>query len=249
MLYATKISWTTYIPGLLVLVAAIVVYRSPGSMVPSPAWVAASAGLIVLCGCACILLFREWFERWTTEIAITNRRIILKRGFIRRDTAEMHMDKVESVDVNQSLLGRLFDYGDVTVRGTGAGLETLRLIDAPVEFRNHVKTHDHEARPNRHRQRRMLDTYPSLRANWSYPTPVRFGPGRIAELAEALEMAGIARPLLVTDPGLVNLPIVAKALDILEAGGRAGRGLLEGRRQSDAEEPRRRARRLQGGRP
>jgi alcohol dehydrogenase len=61
----------------------------------------------------------------------------------------------------------------------------------------------------------MLDRYPSLRANWSYPTAVRFGRGRIAELAEALAAAGIARPLLVTDPGLVNLPIVARALEVL----------------------------------
>jgi alcohol dehydrogenase class IV len=61
----------------------------------------------------------------------------------------------------------------------------------------------------------MLDTYPSLRSNWSYPTAVRFGPGRIAELAEAVKAAGIARPLFVTDPGLVNLPIVARALDVL----------------------------------
>jgi len=63
----------------------------------------------------------------------------------------------------------------------------------------------------------MLDTYPSLRSNWSYPTAVRFGPGRIAELAEAVKVAGIARPLFVTDPGLVNLPIVARALDVLAA--------------------------------
>src|SRR4051812_43579376 len=65
----------------------------------------------------------------------------------------------------------------------------------------------------------MLDSYPSLRANWSYPTLVRFGPGRIAELAEALKIAGIARPLFVTDPGLVQLPIVAKALDVLKKAG------------------------------
>ncbi len=61
-----------------------------------------------------------------------------------------------------------------------------------------------------------LDLYPSLRANWSYPTIVRFGPGRIAELPEALKIAGIRRPLFVTDPGLVNLPIVAKALAVLK---------------------------------
>jgi hypothetical protein len=48
------------------------------------------------------------------------------------------MDKVESVDVDQSVLGRVLDYGDITVRGTGSGLEPLKGIDAPIEFRNHV---------------------------------------------------------------------------------------------------------------
>ena len=87
---------------------------------------------------ALALLARAWFQRWTTEIAITNRRIILKRGFIRRHTIEMNMDKVESVDVDQSLLGRLFNYGDITVRGTGEGFERLRMIDAPLKFRSQL---------------------------------------------------------------------------------------------------------------
>lgn len=65
----------------------------------------------------------------------------------------------------------------------------------------------------------MLDAYPSLRSNWSYPTAIKFGPGRIVELPEALATAGIKAPLFVTDPGLVNLPIVAKALDILSKAG------------------------------
>jgi alcohol dehydrogenase class IV len=60
-------------------------------------------------------------------------------------------------------------------------------------------------------------TVPS--ANWSYPTAIRFGPGRIAELAEACRAAGIARPLLVTDRGLANLPITTRALDVLESAG------------------------------
>ncbi|HET7715495.1 MAG TPA: PH domain-containing protein [Bauldia sp.] len=146
LLYESKISWTTYIPGLLLLLVAIVAYVLLRAFVTTVTWPATAVGLILL-AVSLFLLFRAWFERWTTEIAITDRRIILKRGFIRRDTAEMHMEKVESVDVNQSLFGRMLDYGDVTVRGTGAGLETLRLIDAPLEFRSHVKTHGHPAAP------------------------------------------------------------------------------------------------------
>jgi uncharacterized membrane protein YdbT with pleckstrin-like domain len=139
--YETKIAWTTYVPGLLVLIAAAVMFALIRILFPSPSWTRDVVPLLVLVA-GLYLLATAWFERWTTEIAITNRRVILKRGFIRRDTAEMNMDKVESVDVNQSLFGRLLDYGDVTVRGTGAGLETLRLIDAPLEFRNHVRTHE-----------------------------------------------------------------------------------------------------------
>jgi alcohol dehydrogenase len=59
----------------------------------------------------------------------------------------------------------------------------------------------------------------TLRANWSYPTAIRFGAGRVSELPEACETAGMKRPLLVTDRGLSPLPITGRALDILDAAG------------------------------
>jgi len=65
----------------------------------------------------------------------------------------------------------------------------------------------------------------SITANWSYPTAIRFGPGRIRELAAACAAAGIKRPLLVTDKGLAGLPITRNALDLLEAAG-LGRALF-----------------------
>ncbi len=58
-----------------------------------------------------------------------------------------------------------------------------------------------------------------LSANWNYPTTVRFGAGRIAELAKACKAAGMAKPLFVTDPGISGLPIVKKALDVLAEAG------------------------------
>ncbi|MGH1415059.1 MAG: iron-containing alcohol dehydrogenase [Pelagimonas sp.] len=65
----------------------------------------------------------------------------------------------------------------------------------------------------------------SLVGNWSYPTAIKFGAGRIKELPEACAAAGMTKPLLVTDKGLANLPITAQALDILEAAG-LGRGVF-----------------------
>ena len=64
-----------------------------------------------------------------------------------------------------------------------------------------------------------------LTANWSYPTAIRFGAGRIKELAEACNATGMKRPLLVTDRGLANLPITQNALDLLESSG-LGRALF-----------------------
>ena len=136
IVYQTALSWAMYIPGLLVLVLAIIVFVVAGTVFNAALW-ANVIGAAVL-AVALYLLGAAWFQRWTTEIAITDRRVILKRGFIRRDTIEMSVEKVESVDVNQSLLGRLLDYGDIVVRGTGAGLAPLRKIDAPLAFRSHI---------------------------------------------------------------------------------------------------------------
>lgn len=64
-----------------------------------------------------------------------------------------------------------------------------------------------------------MSSHSDFRANWSYPTNVRFGIGRIAELAEACRALGMKRPLLVTDPGLAGLPMVREAM---EANAKAG---------------------------
>ena len=134
VLFVTTVHWLNYAPAMLLLIAAIgTQFFAIGG--DEFLWRTIS----LLCFAASLLgAAGAWFRRWTTEIAVTDRRIIYKRGFIRRHTIEMNMDKVESVDVDQSVFGRIFGYGDVLVRGTGAGLEPLRMIEAPVEFRNAV---------------------------------------------------------------------------------------------------------------
>jgi uncharacterized membrane protein YdbT with pleckstrin-like domain len=77
-------------------------------------------------------------RRQTTEIVVTDRRIIFKEGFIRRRTMEMNLSKVETVDVVQSIWGRVFDYGSIVIRGVGSSYEPLRMIANPLEIRTAI---------------------------------------------------------------------------------------------------------------
>lgn len=139
--HESRIHWIVYTPGLIFVILALAAYLFGGLAIPAgwtstDSWpIAIGAALLII---AIYLLLGAFFSRWTTELAITDRRIIFKRGFIRRHTIEMNMDKIESVDVDQSILGRMLNYGDITVRGTGTGLEPLKDIDDPIGFRNHV---------------------------------------------------------------------------------------------------------------
>ena len=136
--YATNLHWTIYLPGLLlVILAGLVLWFGHTWLTIGAGWIWNGLAALV-CACAAVALLAAWFRRWTTEIAVTDRRIIYKRGFIRRRTIEMHLDKVESVDVEQSIVGRIFGYGDIVIRGVGVGIEPLKNIDSPIEFRNHV---------------------------------------------------------------------------------------------------------------
>lgn len=74
----------------------------------------------------------------TTEFAVTNRRVIAKRGFIRRHTMEMLLQKVESVSVNQDVLGRILNFGTLSITGTGGTKEEFRLIVEPLTVRKKI---------------------------------------------------------------------------------------------------------------
>ncbi len=134
--FETNRHWILYVPGLLLVVLAGVAYWL--AVRPNSWYVVGMTLAVLLFAGGAIMLVRAWFERWTTEIAVTDRRIMYKRGFIWRKTKEIALDKVESVDVDQSIPGRLLDYGNIEIRGTGQAIEELKAIDSPIEFRNHV---------------------------------------------------------------------------------------------------------------
>jgi len=74
----------------------------------------------------------------STEVAVSNRRVLIKTGFISRKTTEVVLSKVESVGVNESTFGRMFGYGDVIVRGTGGTTESFSRIANPEELSRQI---------------------------------------------------------------------------------------------------------------
>ena len=138
VLYSTNAHWIFYLPAIAAWIVALALYviaRNTAGPGLETMWLvlAAAAALV-----AAVATARAWFHVWTTETDVTNLRVVHKTGFIKRRTFEMSLDKVESVDVNQSILGRIMNYGDVTVRGVGEGSETIKTIAAPLDFRNHI---------------------------------------------------------------------------------------------------------------
>ena len=132
VLFDGTIHWLIYLPGLLFALFAVASFGAAGAFPP----LLLVAALFLFLAIAAFL--RAWIKRVTTEIAVTNRRIIYKHGLIRRRTIEMNMEKVESVDVSQSIPGRIFNYGDVLIRGVGVGFEPLHMVDEPIKLRNAI---------------------------------------------------------------------------------------------------------------
>jgi uncharacterized membrane protein YdbT with pleckstrin-like domain len=138
VLYSTNAHWIFYLPAIVAWILAGVL------LVLSRATI--TEGIILLCLAASAVValaalywtVKAWFHRWTTETDVTNLRVVHKTGFIKRRTFEMSLDKVESVDVNQSILGRILDYGNVTILGVGEGRETIATIASPLAFRNFI---------------------------------------------------------------------------------------------------------------
>jgi uncharacterized membrane protein YdbT with pleckstrin-like domain len=143
-----RLHWIAYWPAILSFVL--------GTVLVAWLWGAGYGDVVIaiaaiVFGALSLYFFvTAWFERWITEIAVTDRRIIYKRGLIYRHTEEMNMGMVSSVDVDQSILGRLLDYGTVHVIGTGGasvasspdephdGIEHLHRVAEPLALRNAI---------------------------------------------------------------------------------------------------------------
>ena len=93
--------------------------------------------LTPLFGVGLLLLLWAWIVCRTTELAITNKRIISKSGLVRRSIMELRLDKIESIKVDQSIVGRLLNFGSITIAGTGGDKTPIERIADPLQFQKH----------------------------------------------------------------------------------------------------------------
>jgi uncharacterized membrane protein YdbT with pleckstrin-like domain len=147
VVYRAPLHWILYAPGVSLAILGLVVAAggtlfAPGT--PSESGmggmglarmaVISAGGLLVFVGL--LKVAGSFIRRVTTEIAITSKRVIYKTGLVRRVTSEISVDKIETVLVEQGVLGRVLNFGTVVVRGTGGGLEPVADIGHPLEFRS-----------------------------------------------------------------------------------------------------------------
>lgn len=132
---------------ILILFGAVEIYKQMNWFPPSVGYMEAIPHLHPGARIAAFIAFllglmafaQKMVIKATTEIAITNSRLIYKRGLVARAVGEMSIDRIEGVNVLQSLLGRLLNYGRVAVRGMGVGEVVLPPIEDPVLFRQSIE--------------------------------------------------------------------------------------------------------------
>lgn len=124
VVYQTKLHWIVFAWPIIFLLIAIIGFAS--------GYPELGVILIIL---AILSAISSVITYATSEFGITNKRVLIKLGFIRRNSLETLLAKVEGIGVNQGILGRILGYGTIVVTGTGGTKESFHKISAPLEFR------------------------------------------------------------------------------------------------------------------
>lgn len=143
--YSTRLHWIVLVgplalwalfaaPGVALLVASA--NRSGDPNASAQSMMIAGVALLVI---AAVILVRGILTRNAVQMAVTNKRVIAKVGIVTRRTVDMLLSRVESVGVEESVMGRMLGYGTVTLRGTGGTPESFNKIAHPLEFRTQVQ--------------------------------------------------------------------------------------------------------------
>jgi uncharacterized membrane protein YdbT with pleckstrin-like domain len=140
VVYRTRRHWMVYRRSILVFLIGLLLFA--GGELWKDQRDAAAIGTYALGAAAVfalLLAIPAWIDRISSEFAVTNRRVIVKVGWMERRTIETLLNKIEAIEVMQSLGGRLLNYGTIVVIGTGGTKEPFEGISAPLTFRHKVQ--------------------------------------------------------------------------------------------------------------
>lgn len=134
------IFWHVFFAGIFALAGAYLLSGAPGTtdLKGDPAHYARIGGAILFV-LALISILISFARRNSVEMAVTNKRVTVKVGMMSRSTEEMMLTRIESIMVDQSLLGRMLNYGTITLRGVGGTPDPFPKIAHPLEFRRRVQ--------------------------------------------------------------------------------------------------------------
>lgn len=130
MRYRGKLHWIVFLWPIIWFIIAIMFFSGGGDT-------AAASGLFILI--AILTGIASFINYTTSEFGITNKRVIAKVGFIRRNSLEVLLNKVEGIQVNQGIWGRILGFGSIIVSGTGGTKNPFHKISAPLEFRRRAQ--------------------------------------------------------------------------------------------------------------
>jgi len=146
VVYQTRLHWVVMLGHVLVgclllgLPGVILLYYASTQNGIEPATLHIMEGggaALLVCGVVAILMGMA--RRNATEMAVTNRRVVIKTGLASRRTMELMLNKVESIEVRETAFGRMLGYGTIVVIGTGGTPEPFHKVAHPLEFRSQVQ--------------------------------------------------------------------------------------------------------------
>jgi len=133
VVFKTQLHWKIFVgPALLSIVVLL-----PLTILALMSEIKALAIAPVLL--ALLIVGAPWLQRRSSEFAVTNRRVVFKVGFLTTRSLELLLSKIEAIAVNQSFMGKMLNYGDIVVTGSGGTREAFSGIQAPLDFRHAVQ--------------------------------------------------------------------------------------------------------------
>jgi uncharacterized membrane protein YdbT with pleckstrin-like domain len=145
VVYQTRLHWVVMLRHILLALllfagaAALLIYflHHPELSIASKHVTEAGAAALLLCGLVAIIAGAV--RRNATEMVVTTRRVVVKQGLVSRKTIEMLLNKIETIEVSEPMIGRMMGYGSITMIGTGGTSEPFHKIAHPLQFRGEVQ--------------------------------------------------------------------------------------------------------------